>query len=459
MLRFKHLHYGSLFTQGGKGKHYIHKAKKAQQGGALGFNGVDYPDPDDFDYLKDEDSKKMLKYIKEMHKILQNQPESIISDPKKKKVVDILLKDYAEVEDGGFDIGDVSQLYADWQFTFTNPDTFDQFGVPEKKKASAPKASSDKKVKKNEAPQDIEKKIHSVTLKLSHYRMLMLAADKKYKKAIAKEQTPDVVKEIETIKASYKEAKTKHEYWKKRMHNLDPNHFTNSLNAQIKACHDDLKEVKDKLDEANIEKGQLKYELKQCLDKKDPAKIPPEKKGTISQASSFKVAEVKPVEKPVDIDAELARLEVMKKTLVSPSLNSYTVPELKAIAKKEKIVGVTGLNKKQLVQLIIDGRMSKKKAEPVAKAATKVIVSAKPEVKVAAVIPPSSSDIKKDPIYINNTVLELKAKCKELGLTGYGHKNKEQLAMMVKSKAKLPKVSKQKGSGNNSLTNLSAFCI
>jgi hypothetical protein len=64
MLRFKHLHYGPLFKQGGKGKHYIHKAKKAQQGGAMGFDGVDYPDPNLYNHLDDKDYNTMLRYIK-----------------------------------------------------------------------------------------------------------------------------------------------------------------------------------------------------------------------------------------------------------------------------------------------------------------------------------------------------------------------------------------------------------
>ena len=74
MLRFKQLHYGTLFTQGGRGKHYIHKKKK-QQGGAIGITGTDYPDPTDIDYLKEEGTKTMIKHIKEMHKVLINQPE------------------------------------------------------------------------------------------------------------------------------------------------------------------------------------------------------------------------------------------------------------------------------------------------------------------------------------------------------------------------------------------------
>ena len=462
MLRFKELHYSDLLTQCGRGSMRTHP----QIGGALGFNGVDYPDPNDFDYLKEEDSKKMLKYIKEMHKILQNQPESIMSDPRKKKVIDILLKDYADVEENGFEIGDVSQLYDDWQFTFTNPDTFDQFAMPEKKKAAV-KATSGKKAKAIALEKDIKLQEHKLSLKLSHYRMIMIAVSKKFAILKSKTRTPEIEKEMLALKAKHDEARTKHAFYKKKMNNINPNHFTDSLNAEISNCHDELKEVKKELDKVRIEKSNINFELQQCLDKKDPVKIALSKKGTISQASTFKVPEPKPIEKPVDIDAELARLDVMKKALVSPSLSSYTVAELKAIAKKEKSGNISGLKKKQLIQLIIDARNAKKKSDvkPVKKSVPAVpVIPAKPKkdtfiddlvdsfsdkkIKIKpkkAKESPVIVDITKHPIYIKNTVLQLKALCKDMGITGYGHKSKAQLAEMVVKGQRMSK--KHSGSG------------
>jgi len=469
MLRFKHLHYGKLFTQGGKGHKKINNSTKItvpQQGGAMGFDGVDYPHEDTFSMYKDDDVKKVISLVKAMHKVLLGQSAEHLSDPKNKRFVDDLLDEYKQVENDGWDPNDLWGLYSNLQYSFTDPNEQKYLELPKKTKAT-PKAATKAATVKAPAgkkaatvkvdTKDMKEVERKISAKMANYRMIILATSKKFMALKSKDRTPEINNEMLKIKARHDEAKTKYDYWKKRMHKVNPDHLTENLSAQIQECKDDLKSAKDKLDAAEIEKSQLRYELKQCLDKKDPEKIAMAKKGTVSQASSFKVAEVKPIEQPVDIDAELARLDVMKKALVSPSLNSYTIAELKAIAKKEKIVGVSGLKKKQLVQLIIDGRTAKKNVAP----KPSVKIGPPPpkddmdEIIASVVQQPSSSstkkasssgDIKKDPIYINNTVLELKAKCKELGLTGYGHKNKEQLAMMVKSKAKLPKAIKQKGS-------------
>jgi hypothetical protein len=448
MLRFKHLHYGSLFKQGGKGRHYIHKAKKAQQGGAMGFDGVDYPDPSSYNYLDDKDYNTMLRYIKGMYKIISKQPEADSN-----KWIKGLIEDYQELEAGGFDSGDVSQTYTDWQGYFTEDSYKGDLVVPEKAKtASKATVKKEKVVVSEEGKKKIEDKISA---KMLHYKIIIDATSKKFMALKGQTRTPAINKEMLALKERNDAARKKYEYWKKRMHNVNPNQITDALNNQVKVCREDLKEVKDELEVARASNTYLASRLKSCLDSKDPEKLKAVKKETISSSASLKVPEPKPIEKPVDIDAELARLDVMKKTLVSPSLSSYTMQELKAIAKKEKIIGITGLKKKQLVQLIIDGRNSKKKSEPVKKSVPAKKSMPEPVDEIDEIIanvagPATSSDIKKDPIYINNTVLELKAKCKELGLTNYGHKNKEQLAMMVKTKAQLPKVSKkQKGSGKN----------
>ena len=438
MLRFKHLHYGPIFTQGGKGRNYVHRKKKAQQGGAMGFDGVDYPDPNLYNYLEDKDYNAMLKYIKSMYKIISKQP-----DIDSNKWVKGLIEDYKELEDGGFDRGDVSQTYSDWQGYFTEDSYKGDLVVPEKPK-SAPKAPSSAKKEKVVVSEEGKKKMEDkISAKLTQYKIIINATSKKFMALKGQTRTPEINKEMLALKERHDAAQKKYEYWKKRMHNINPNQITDALNNQIKVCKEDLKEVKDELEVAKTSNTYLASRLKSCLDSKDPEKLKAIKKETISQSSTFKVAEPKPIEKPVDIDAELAKLDVMKKTLVTPALSSYSIPELKAIAKREKIIGVTGLKKKQLIQLIIDGRNSKKKAKPSIKA------DAIDKIIAEDTVPIASNDIKKDPIYINNTVLELKAMCKELGLTNYGHKNKEQLAMMVKTKAQLPKVKKQKGSGKN----------
>ena len=445
MLRFKQLHYGKLFTQGGKGCRY--KPKKydlpKQQGGALGFDGVDYPEEDTLNMYKDEDVKKVIAMVKKMHKVLLGQSAEHLSIPKNKRFVDDLLEQYKQVEDDGWDPNDLWGLYSDFQYSFTDPNQKEYLELPKKSKAG-PKVAPVKKdapVKKAAAVKADTKDIeHKISSKMSYYRMILLATSKKFIALKGKDRTPDINNEMIKIKAKHDDAKSKYDYWKKRMHKVNPDHLTENMGAQIQSCKDELKDVKKELDEANIEKGNLRYELKQCLDSKDAVKMPAVKKSPIAPTPTLKVPDVKPIEipieKPVDIDAELARLAVMKQALVTPSLNSYTIPELKAIAKREKSGGVTGLKKKQLIQLIIDGRNAKRDVEPISKKNT-------PVAKVASSSPPSSSDIKKDSIYINNTVLDLKAMCKELGLTGFGHKNKEQLAMMVKSKAKLPKASKK----------------
>lgn len=452
MLRFKHLHYGPLFKQGGKGKHYIHKAKKAQQGGAMGFDGVDYPDPNLYNYLDDKDYNTMLKYIKGMYKIISKQP-----DADSNKWIKGLIEDYIELEAGGFDSGDVSQTYSDWQGYFTEDSYKGDLVVPEKAKtASKATVKKEKVVVSEEGKKKIEDKISA---KMLHYKIIIDATSKKFMALKSKERTPAINKEMLALKERNDAARKKYEYWKKRMHNVNPNQITDALNNQVKVCREDLKEVKDELEVAKASNTYLASRLKSCLDSKNPAKLKDVKKETISSSLSLKVPEPKPIAKPVDIDAELARLAVMKKTLVSPSLNSYTIQELKAIAKKEKIIGVTGLKKKQLVQLIIDGRNAKKKVEPVKKSVP--VVPAKKSVPVPAPIKDDFIDqlvagdskikliskkskkskkvdvspvvdITKHPIYIKNTVLQLKALCKDMGITGYGHKNKMQLAVMVR---------------------------
>lgn len=464
MLRFKQLHYGKLFPQRGKGRKdaKLTKILVPQQGGAMGFDGVDYPDPNLYNHLDSKDYNTMLKFIKSMYKIISKQP-----DADSNKWVKGLIEDYKEVEDGGFDNGDVSQLYSDWQGYFTEDSYKGDLVVPAKAK-SAPKASAPKASK---APaKDMKDEERKISAKMAHYRMILMATSKKFMALKSKDRTPEINKEMLALKAKNDKARKKYDYWKKRMIKVNPDHLTEGLNAQITECRDELKEVKNKLDESRIENSNLRFELEQCLDKKDPEKIALAKKGTISTTSSFKVAEVKPPEKPVDIDAELAKLEVMKKALVSPSLSSYTVAELKAIAKKEKSGNITGLKKKQLVQLIIDGRNAKKKPDvkPVKKSVPAVpivpVVPAKPKkdtfiddlvdsfsdkkIKIKpkkAKDSPVIVDITKHPIYIKNTVLQLKALCKDMGITGYGHKSKAQLAEMVVKGQRMSK--KHSGSG------------
>lgn len=431
MLRFKHLHYGPLFTQGGKGKkgHYITKITVPQQGGAKGVGGLDYPDPEEFDTLSGHDERIAL--IKEMHKVLMHQPSKHLENPIYKKTIEGMLKEYDDVVQNGWPIDSTTDLYVDWQYIFTDPDMQQHISKPAKSTASKPRSSGPKeKVVMTDAEKEQLKSMFIT--KRANIDGILSGLIKQYKMLKSSGSTPDNDPKMKKLREKIKKFEAKWDYWDKRLLKLFPKHHEEKLANKLKNCHDELEQYKKSNE-------YLSQQLVECqrkaLPKPEPKPEPEPIKEKIKVPLDRLRADYKPppsdLDAPIDAVAEMAKLDELKKK-IAPPLSSYTIAGLKAIAKKEKIIGISGLTKKKLIQLIIDARMKKKQA-PTPPPASVVSGS-------NIVTPVVVSNI--DPLY-KNTVIQLKEMCKEMGITGYGHKSKDQIIASIKAK-------QQSGSGKKS---------
>lgn len=436
MLRFKHLHYGPLFTQGGKGRkgHYITKITVPQQGGARGVGGLDYPDPEEFDTTAGHPERVAL--IKEMHKVLMRQPAKHLSNPQYKKTIDNMLKEYDDVVQNGWPIDSTTDLYVDWQYIFTNPDMRKHISKPAKINAPKPKSGEPKeKVIMSDAEKEQLKSMFIT--KRANINGILSGLMRQYQGLKKSGSTTDNDPKMKKLHEKIKKYEAKWDYWDKRLLKLFPKYHTENLANKLKDCHDELEQYKKSNAFLSQQLVECQRKVKTMVEPKvEPVKEPEPIKDTIKVPKERLRADYKPpvisdLDVPIDIVAEMGKLDEMKKN-IAPALSSYSIAELKAIAKREKIVGITGLKKKKLVQLIIDARMKKKQAPTPPPAS--VVVG--PNV----VTPVAVSNI--DPLY-KHTVLELKAMCRDMGITGYGHKSKDQIIASIKAK-------QQSGTGKKS---------
>lgn len=419
MTSFKHLYHDDLYGHSGQigGCRYAY-GKINQKGGAIGITGTDYPDPESIDYLNEEDTKMMIKYIKEMHKVLVNQPEENMKIDKHRNTIIDLLKEYEKVVENDWDPSDVNDLYMDWQYMFTDPIQSKQIMMPVKNKPkNKPIKAEGVPVIKKEQKVLTDNDRKKLIAKRATYGGMITGLLKQYQvlKEI-KPETPQVTMKKDKLKKRILKLKTQYDYVDKRIRKHFPKMVEEDLRSKLEDCHKEVSDLKKELE------LRIKSDVPEI--KAEPIEIPK----FIVPKTIMKVKE-KPVfieeqyDEP-DIDAELAKLEKLKKAIVTPSLNSYSIKELKAIAKKEQVAGISGLNKKQLIQLIINARTAKKVA-PIAPP-----VSVKVSKKVT-VTPVAVSNI--DPLH-KKTVLELKEMCKKMGITGYGHKSKEQIIASIIAK-------------------------